>query len=109
MRAKPHEGPDQSHPTSSVADRFRTFSPPLVVEVCASRRDVVYRTGVSADFVSWRKAAVSSSLTAVSSLPRGLSAGSWGPMTNYQLLQPAGYEAASPEALPRLLCPFESC
>ena len=27
MRAKLHEGPDQSHPTSSVADRFRAFSP----------------------------------------------------------------------------------
>jgi hypothetical protein len=69
MRARLHEGPDESRPTSSAADRFLTFSPPLVVEVCASRRDVVYRTGVSADFVSWRKAAVFSSLTAVSSLP----------------------------------------
>jgi hypothetical protein len=79
MRAMLHEGPDESRPTSSEADWFRTLSPPLVVEVCASCRDVVYRTGVSADFVSWRKAAVSSSLTAVSSLPRGLSAGLWVP------------------------------
>jgi hypothetical protein len=60
MRAMLHEQPDESRPTSSAADWFRTFSPPLVVEVCVSCRDVVYRTGASDDFVSWRKAAVSS-------------------------------------------------
>jgi hypothetical protein len=70
MRAMLHDGPDQPRPISSAADRFRTFSLPLVVEVCTSLGDVVYRTGVSADFVSWRKAAVSSSLTIVSALPR---------------------------------------
>ncbi len=40
MRATLHERLGEARPTSSAADRFRTFSPRLVVDVCASCRDV---------------------------------------------------------------------